>query len=77
MKKLFLIFALGVATPVVTSPAYAARSLQKAPVKWPTFRASEGDAPSPEIAALQYLLRGRGFIKAQSTVISARKWLQR
>jgi peptidoglycan hydrolase-like protein with peptidoglycan-binding domain len=68
MKKYLLLLVLGLSTPAWSAlpqqNSAEEANLTKAPIVWPTFR--PGRKPSGKefdtsVAAVQYLLRGRGF----------------
>lgn len=64
MKKLLLLALLGATTPVWSAPASTSRA-RAAPLKWPTFRPVASKKSVPQVAAIQYLLRSRGFYKGK------------
>ena len=76
MKTLILWGALALAPVGLVTTVSAQTSLMKAPVKWPTIRPlGEGDLDSfeAEVAAVQYLLRARGFYKGRADGIFGTK----
>ncbi len=64
MKKLLLFLALLGALPAVTNAKTAAIPQKMEALKWPAFRQIASKKRTPEIKAIQYLLRSRGFYKA-------------
>lgn len=64
MKKLLLFGLLGL-TVAPSAPLEAAPKRRAvAALKWPAFRQNATKKSSPEVMAIQYLLRSRGFYKA-------------
>lgn len=61
MKKLLYLLAVGVATPFLSAPVQAVGKSPKEVLKWPTFRQTASQEVVPDVTALQYLLRARGF----------------
>jgi peptidoglycan hydrolase-like protein with peptidoglycan-binding domain len=72
MKKLLLLLALGLSTPAWSAPpqqnAADDTDFTKAPIVWPTIKMGDLSVDGPlnrRVAAVQYLLRGRGFYKGK------------
>lgn len=61
MKKLLLLLVVGVAMPLLSAPVQAACKSPKEVLKWPTFRQTASKEVVPDVTAIQYLLRARGF----------------
>ncbi len=64
MKKLLLFGLLGLIIAPSAPLEAAPKRRVVAALKWPTFRQSATKKSSPEVTAIQYLLRSRGFYKA-------------
>ena len=80
MKTFVLWCALAAAPVVFVAPASAqkATNLMKAPVKWPTIKQGVSDNDisfDQRVAAVQYLLRARGFYKGRADGIYGPKTL--
>ena len=67
MKKIALILCLAGVLPASTSvvPCALAAPAETA-LGWPTFRQTNSKKVVPEVKAIQFLLRARGFYKAQA-----------
>lgn len=64
MKKLILMAVLLGALPVASNAKTAAIPQKMKALKWPSFRQNTAKKATPEIQAIQFLLRSRGFYKA-------------
>ena len=66
MKKILVGFALvfGLLALPLESPIYAAPAQSKK-IPWPTFQQTSSKKVVPEVKAIQFLLRARGFYQAQ------------
>ena len=74
MKTFILWGALALAPVGFIAPVCAQSNLVKAPVKWPTIRGGySGDSFNERVAAIQYLLRARGFYKGRADGIFGSK----
>ena len=70
MKTLFLygVFALApiAGTLVLSAPAYSQQMLTKAALQWPSITSDTGEGDfDARVAAVQYLLRARGYYKGK------------
>ncbi len=68
MKKFALFFVVTtafLAAPFVTPRVVAAPASFQSKIQWPTFKQTSSKKNVPEVKAIQFLLRSRGFYKSQ------------
>ncbi len=65
MKKLLLVLLLTAANFAASKTEAAPAKPQKTALKWPTFRPIAAKKSVPQVAAIQYLLRARGFYRSK------------